>query len=101
MDVLVRIKRCAISGRLRATDKAITEMYADGLTIEDVKECLAFASGIYKTLRSRNPRTGRPEHLYVIISANLSGFPIYTKGKFEKTGDTETFYVLVSSKHSL
>jgi hypothetical protein len=42
-----------------------------------------------------------PEYLYIIISPNLSGLPIYTKGKLVVEGDIETYYLLVSSKHAL
>jgi len=41
------------------------------------------------------------EYLYIIQSTNLSGLPIYTKGKLVKEADLETYYFLVSSKRAL
>ncbi|MBI2889528.1 MAG: hypothetical protein HYY13_01970 [Nitrospirae bacterium] len=99
MDPLIRIKRLAIARKLQFTDKAETERLRDGLSVEDVVESLVNASAITKTLGSRAP--GRSEdRLYVIESPNFSGLWIYTKGTIRKVGETEVFYVLVSSKRS-
>ena len=102
-DVLVRIKRAVLAGRYGFSEKADTDLEADGLTELDVAEAILNAVAIYKTLRSRHPRRGRPgEKLYVIISTNLAGLPIYTKGKFlrEAGEETETYYFLISSKRA-
>ena len=45
---------------------AESEMAADALTPELVYELILNAPTIFKTLRSRNPRTGKTERLYVI-----------------------------------
>jgi len=81
MDTLVRIKRCALSGRLRLTDKARDELDYDDLEIIDVRESLMNAVAIYKTIRSVNPKTRHREYLHIIQSPNLAGVAIYTKGK--------------------
>lgn len=101
MDLLVRIKRCALGNRLRLTAKARDEMNMDCLTIQDIREALVNADHIDKTLRSANPVTGKREHLHVIKSRNFSGVLIYTKGKLIVEQDQETFYLLVSGKHAL
>ena len=36
--------------------------------------------------------------IYVIKSSNFTGTLIYTKGKIDRKGDEEVFYVLISSK---
>ncbi len=57
------------------------------------------AQAIDKTLRSQSPyRARRRETLYVIQSPNLSGTPIYTKGKLVTEAGVETYYFLVSVK---
>ena len=98
MDTLIRIKRCALAGRLRLTEKARDELELDDLDITDIRESLVNAVAIYKTIRSRNPRTGRREHLHIIQSPNLAGIAIYTKGKLVIVSGVETYYLLVSSK---
>jgi hypothetical protein len=100
MDILIRIKRCALTNRLRLTNKAREEMDADDLELIDIRESLVNAVEIYKTIRSTNPRTRRRERLYIIQSPNLSGVDIYTKGKLVKEDDQDTFYLLISSKIS-
>ena len=54
-DVLVRIKRAVLVGRYVFSEKARTEMKADGLADMDVVESILNAVAIYKTLRSRSP----------------------------------------------
>lgn len=56
---------------------------------------------IYKRLRSRNPRSGDREYLYVIQSTNLEGLMIYSKGKLVRERAVEHFYFLISSKRAL
>ncbi len=62
MDILVRIKRLVIAGRVVFTEKAENERIADGLTPELVFEAILNAPAIYKKLRSRDPESGRPEN---------------------------------------
>lgn len=101
VDILIRIKRCALAGRLRLTNKARTELDYDDLDINDVRESLLNAVAIYKTIRSANPITGKREHLYIIQSPNLSGIALYTKGKLVMEDGVEVFFLLVSSKRAL
>jgi hypothetical protein len=101
MEILVRIKRCALANRLRVTDKARFEMDAEELEIGDIRESLLNAVAIYKRVTSKNPKTGAREYLYIIQSPNLAGIAIYTKGKLVRELDEEVFYLLVSSKHAL
>jgi hypothetical protein len=101
MDILLRIKRCALQGNLKFSLKARDEAVLDGISPLDVRESLVNASSIRKTLRSTSQmRAFRREHLYVIISPNLSGLMIYTKGKFVVEASVETYYLLVSCKRS-
>lgn len=101
-DILVRIKRAALGGNLRFTLKARTELRDDGLGEMDVKESILNAVAIYKTLRTRSPIHGSAkEKLYIIVSPNLAGLPLYTKGKLVKEPGGERFYVLISSKVSI
>jgi hypothetical protein len=59
------------------------------------------AAGIHKTIRSRSVAAKRSgERLYVIISDNLEGIAIYSKGKFELRKGIEIFYVLISGKRA-
>ncbi len=101
MDALYRIRRAALRGALRFTQKARDEMRADHLTIEDVRESLVSATRIAKIIRSR-PGRGRfaGDKLYVVKSRSFSGTPIYTKGTFRKDEDAEVFYILISAKGS-
>lgn len=99
-DVLVRIKRLVLAQRVIFTTKAEAEMYADGLTHELVFEAIVNAPALTKTLRSRNPRSGRSETLYGIKGITYDGLAIYTKGKIAKAEGREVFYVLISSKRS-
>ena len=100
-DVLIRIKRAVLQGRYGFSEKARTEMKADGLTELDVVESILNAVVIYKKIRSRSPlRRQTREYLYVIQSINLSGLPIYTKGTLVSEAGLETYYFLVSSKRA-
>jgi hypothetical protein len=101
-DVLVRIKRAILEGRYEFSEKARTEMKADGLTELDVVESILNAVAVYKKTRSRSPlRRKAREYLYVILSTNLDGLPIYTKGKFFREAGSETYYFLISSKREM
>jgi hypothetical protein len=101
-DVLVRIKRAVLAGRYAFSEKARLEMEADELTELDVAESILNAMAIYKKVRSESPRRARAkEYLYIIQSTNLTGLPIYTKGKLVKEINQERYYFLVSSKRAL
>ena len=100
MDALVRIKRLVLAQRVIFTAKAEGEMHADGLSYELVFEAIINAPAITKTLRSRNPRSGRRETLYIIKGITYDGMVIYTKGKIATFEGQEVFYVLISSKRS-
>ena len=100
LGALVRIKRLVLAQRVIFTAKAESEMYTDGLSHEVVFEAIINAPAITKTLRSRNPRSGRRETLYVIKGLTYDGLVIYTKGKIASFEGREVFYVLISSKRS-
>jgi hypothetical protein len=101
MDALSRIRRAALRGSLRYTQKARDELRSDDLTPEDVRESLLLATRIDKVIRSRSRSRGfAGEKLYVIKSCNLSETPIYSKGTFRKDENTEVFYILISAKIS-
>lgn len=100
MDAIVRIKRLVIARRVLFTEKAEIEMAADSLTPELVYESILNAPAIFKALRSRDPRTRKPERLYVIKGLTFDGLDIYTKGKILTKEGIDIFYVLVSSKRS-
>ncbi len=90
-----------LSGRYEFSRKAVDEMEADGLTRLDIAESILNAVAIYKTVRSVSPVRGRGrEYLHIIQSTNLSGLPIYTKGKLVAEGGLETYYFLVSAKRA-
>ena len=102
MDTLVRIKRAVVAGHYGFSDKAETEMDRDNVTETDVAESILSAAAIHKTLRSTSPsRKHAREKLYIIVSTNLSGTLIYTKGKLESKAGVDTYYFLVSSKKAL
>jgi hypothetical protein len=99
MDILLRIKRLVLRGRVRFTEKARDEMAADGLGPVEVLESIVNAQAIAKTLRSRSRyRRHSSEKLYVIKSFSYSGTPIYTKGTIAREAGEEVFYILVSAK---
>ena len=100
MDLLTRIKRLVISRKVLFTEKADQEMAIDDLTPELVFEAIINAPAIFKTLRSREPHTGRQERLYVIKGMTFDGIDVYTKGKILRKDGVEIFYVLISSKRS-
>ena len=100
MDILVKIKRLVVSHRVLFTEKAEIEMAKDALTPELVYEAILNAPAIFKVLRSRNPKAGRSERLYVIKGLTFDGVDIYTKGKILKEQGVDIFYVLISSKKS-
>jgi len=101
-DILVRIKRAVLAGRYAFSEKARIEMEAGRLTELDVAESILNAVAIYKTIRSASQsRSGGKERLYIIQSTNLTGIPVYTKGKLVSEGGSETYYFLISSKRSL
>jgi hypothetical protein len=79
--------------------KARTEMRADGLFATDVVEAILNAQAISKVIRSRSiRRQSAHEKLYVIKSHNYSGTLLYTKGKIDRRGQIEVFYVFISAK---
>ena len=102
MDVLIRIKQAVLVGQYVFSEKAQTEMEADGLTEADISESILNAEAIYKRVRSTSPsRRRRREYLYIIQSPNSHGLVIYTKGKLIEAAGIETYYFLVSSKEAM
>lgn len=100
MDILIKIKRLAMARRIVLTRKAEDEMYCDGLSEDDVIESIVRAKRIEKVLRSTSAyRTGR-EKLYIIKGFTFTNVLVYTKGKLVKDAETETFYILISSKRA-
>lgn len=57
MDIFIRIKRLIIARNVIFTEKAEVEMAGDTLTPELVYEAILNAPAIYKTVRTRNPKT--------------------------------------------
>jgi hypothetical protein len=101
LETLRRIKRAVLAGNFEFSAKALAEMQSDHLTDRDIVECIVNAVAITKIVRSRSPeRRHRGEKLYIIISTNLDGLPIYTKGKFARVDGVDQFYFLISSKRS-
>jgi hypothetical protein len=100
MDIFKRIKQLVMARKVKFTEKAALEMKIDQLLPEMIFEAIWNAPSIYKTVRSKNPRTGRPETLYIIKGLTLDGMLIYTKGKIAHYESQEVFYVLISSKRS-
>jgi len=101
MDILARIKRLVLTGKVLFTTKAEVEITADNLTEELVCEAIINAPSISKTLRSKDPLSGIRENLYIIKGLTYDGLLIYTKGKISKIADQEFYYVLISSKKSI
>ena len=98
VDVLIRIKRLAVSHRVEFTWKAELERLRDALTVEDILESILNANAVKKVLRSRSSaRSRRREHLYVIESPTYRG-TWSTPRVFRKKGGLEVYYVFVSSK---
>ncbi len=100
-DILTRIKRLALAGRLEFTEKADIEMYRDHISEDMVREALISADFILKTVRSTYPHSRKVEQLHIIVGKSWSGLVIYTKGRFEYRNGEETFYILISSKRFL
>ena len=74
----------------------------DGISQTDVAESIINAVAVYKKIRSQSPYDKkRREYLYIIISPNLDGVPIYTKGRLAKEFGNDVYYLLVSSKKAL
>jgi hypothetical protein len=99
MDILARIKRCALLHHVRFTYKAEDERVANDLTELEVLESLVNAVRIAKRIRSTSgyPRQLR-EYLYVIKAPTVRGILVYTKGKIVDEAGIETYYLLVSAK---
>ena len=102
MSILLRIKRCCLTGRVVFTAKADAERVEDGLTREDVIEAVANAPAIYKTLRSTSRhRSSRHERVYVIVGFTHDALLVYTKGVLRRIAGEDHFYVLISAKRSV
>jgi hypothetical protein len=99
MDLLVRIKRAVVAGRIVFTQKAVEERTADSLSEQDVRESIVNAAAIYKSIRSTSrQRTRSRELLHVIYGTTYTGTVVYTKGKLLVERSVETYYVLISAK---
>ena len=99
MDILARIKRCALLRRVRFTYKATDERVRDDLTELDILESLVNATEIKKKIRSTTRlRRGQIEYLYIILAPTVQGEVVYTKGKLVDESGVETYYLLVSAK---
>lgn len=99
MDVLQRIKRLALFGRVEFTEKALLELELDGLQEDEVIEALVNAQRIDKVIRSKSrSRRSSHEKLYIIKSVSYGGTYIYTKGTIVRHAEGDVFYILVSSK---
>lgn len=81
MDLLSRIKRCALLDQVRFTLKATYERTGDDLTELDVRESLVNATRIEKRLRATSLRSRGREYLCVIKAPTAAGVLVYTKGK--------------------
>lgn len=81
--------------------KALDEMDADGLIEEDVLESILNAQFVRTKKSSGHFRQSAKEQVYIIESFTYSGILIYTKGVIRKDGDSEKFYLLISSKKSI
>jgi len=101
MDLLVRIKRAVIAGRIVFTRKAVEERTEDGLSEQEVRESIVNAAAIYKSIRSTSrKRTRSRELLHIIYGTTYTGIVVYTKGKLLVEQGIETYYVLISAKRS-
>jgi hypothetical protein len=101
MDALTRIKRLAYKGKVSFTEKALAEMRREHIISDMVIEAILNAPAIAKTLRSRNPKTGKREYLYVLLGQTFDGLILYTKGKIETENGESILYLLISSKRSV
>jgi hypothetical protein len=101
-DILKRIKRAILNGRYVFSKKARIEMEINHISERDVIESILNSVAIYKKIRSQSPyRKNAREYLYIIMSSNLDGLPIYSKGKLVKEMGEDTYYFLISSKKAL
>jgi len=98
VSTLIKIKELVMNRKVVITLKAGIELERDGLLPVHALQAIINAPVINKTIRSRDPRTGERESLYVIIGSSFHGTVIYTKGKIKKEDDEETYYILISSK---
>jgi hypothetical protein len=98
MDPLIKIKRLVLARRVLFTEKAEAEIAADQLSKNLIYEAIWNAPAINKTIRSKNPKSGKRETLYIIKGLTFDGLAIYTKGKILSYQNQEIFYVLISSK---
>jgi hypothetical protein len=102
LSLLLRIKRCCLTGRIVFTEKAEDERVTSSLSRQDVIESIVNAAGIYKTIRSTSAgRAMRHERLYVIVGVTHEGILVYTKGTLRTSQGEDRFYVLVSAKRSI
>lgn len=102
MDLLVRIKRAVLSGRVIFTTKAIEEGRTDGLNEDDVREAILNATAIYKSIRSTSSLRSAPrEMLHVIYGTTLTGAVVYTKGKLVVLDGVDAYYICISAKRSV
>lgn len=98
-DVLIKIKEAVITGKVRFTNKALTEMLADDLDEDEIIESIINAPCVHKKVVSR--RRGLREPLYILLGLTQSGLIIYTKGRFHHHAGIEVLYILISSKRSV
>ena len=56
MDVLLRIKRLALFGRVEFTEKALFELELDGLQEDEVIESLVNAGGVLRLVEIQDER---------------------------------------------
>ena len=101
IDPLIIIKRLILAGKVLFTEKAEAEIAEDHLSKNLVYEAIWNVPAINKTIRSKNPKTGKREMLYIIKGLTFDGLAIYTKGKILTYQKQEIFYVLISSKKSI
>ncbi len=99
MNVLARIKQCALLRQVRFTLKAAEERVSDDLTELEVLESLVNATDIDKRIRSTaSNRQRQREYLYIIKAPTTRGEIVYTKGKLVNENGVLTYYLLVSAK---
>jgi hypothetical protein len=101
MEILSRIKRLVLTGNVLFTRKATSEILKDHLSEHLVCEAIVNAPAITKSIRSKDPDTGKRETLHIIKGLTFDGLLIYTKGKIKKIETKEVFYVIISSKRSV
>lgn len=83
MDILARIKQLALERRLAFTKKVDNKLEKIPLTREFVREAIVNAPTIFKTVRSKNPRRGTIETLYVIKGMAFDGQFIEAKVRID------------------